>query len=169
MQYRRQKRWWNGYLLFYERVDSPFTGSRISVFSRRTTNLFFAEAVNSDAGKLPVLAGAIERGIQKENLEFMHLKALFSIENFRFMRSLVDSVAPLTVVEPMVTESLTQSNIDFSITIGFLAEGNAGEIGHARFKALDEFLAFLRPSNEKGDTRIGRRMGQQSPVVAQVQ
>ncbi|XP_065840669.1 ubiquitin carboxyl-terminal hydrolase 9X-like isoform X2 [Oscarella lobularis] len=84
MQYRRQKRWWNAYLLFYERVDSPST-----------------EAVSNDAGQLPVLPRAIERGIAKENLEFMHLKALYSIEYFRFMRSLVDSVAPLIVVEPM--------------------------------------------------------------------
>ncbi|XP_065841242.1 ubiquitin carboxyl-terminal hydrolase 9X-like isoform X2 [Oscarella lobularis] len=120
MQYRRQKRWWNGYLLFYERVDSPFT-----------------EAVNSDAGKLPVLAGAIERGIQKENLEFMHLKALFSIENFRFMRSLVDSVAPLTVVEPMketqeklvmlVLKLLTNFLLSYGLRTKKAIRGLAGE------------------------------------------
>ena len=78
------------------------------LISTHDESLFsFAEAVSNDAGKLP---GAIERGIQKENLKFVHLKALFSIEHFRFMRSLVDSVVPLTVVEPMVTES----DIDFS-------------------------------------------------------
>ncbi|XP_065840857.1 ubiquitin carboxyl-terminal hydrolase 9X-like [Oscarella lobularis] len=118
--YRRQKRWWNAYLLFNERVDSPST-----------------KAVSNDVGKLPVLPGAIERRIAKENLEFMHLKALFSIENFRFMRS-VDSVAPLTVdVEPMketqeklvmlVLKLLTNFLLSYGLRAKKAIRGLAGE------------------------------------------
>jgi ubiquitin carboxyl-terminal hydrolase 9/24 len=87
MQYRRQKRWWNAYLLFYEREDMPFT------------------VVGTDGTPSPNLPGAIERAVQRENLEYSHTKAQFSSEYFKFMQALAQANMPsITDRRPEISE-----------------------------------------------------------------
>lgn len=76
--YRRQKRWWNAYLLFYERVDVLAQPDRAS----SANNL--------------VMPVDIERSVRKENIQYMHVKTQFSEEYFQFMRKLTSA----SVVSP---------------------------------------------------------------------
>ena len=70
MQFRRQKRWWNAYLLVYERFDK----------------------VNStESVELPKAPVEICKSVQKENLEYLFTKIQFGIEYFGFMKDLLKS------------------------------------------------------------------------------
>jgi len=68
--HRRQKRWWNAYLLFYERVDVLSQPDRDTV----------TEKLN-----MPV---EIKRSVRKENIQFLHAKTQFSEEFFQFIKKL---------------------------------------------------------------------------------
>lgn len=67
---RRQKRWWNAYLLFYERVDVLSQPGR-----------------DAPSEKL-VMPASIERSVRRENIQFLHAKTQFSEEFFQFIRKL---------------------------------------------------------------------------------
>ena len=68
---RRQKRWWNAYLLFYERVD------------------ILAQRDRGDASISRVkMPSAIERSVCKENINFLHTRTQFSEEYFQFIKKL---------------------------------------------------------------------------------
>ncbi|XP_057300867.1 probable ubiquitin carboxyl-terminal hydrolase FAF-X [Hydractinia symbiolongicarpus] len=69
---RRQKRWWNAYLLFYERIDILCQTDRENTFT------------NGSIQMLP----AIKRSVRKENIQFLHTRTQFSNEYFQFMRKL---------------------------------------------------------------------------------
>ncbi|XP_046853983.1 probable ubiquitin carboxyl-terminal hydrolase FAF-X [Xenia sp. Carnegie-2017] len=70
MSYRRQKRWWNAYILFYERIEEEDNGFVL---------------VKNDV-KIPC---AIEQEVRKQNMEFLHNRIQFSNEYFDFIRKLV--------------------------------------------------------------------------------
>uniref|UniRef100_F6YDL2 USP domain-containing protein n=1 Tax=Ciona intestinalis TaxID=7719 RepID=F6YDL2_CIOIN len=74
MQYRRQKRWWNAYLLFYERVDVL----KDYELSKSIHNLSLGSSF--EGSNLPKV---IERRVQLKNIEFMHKRMQFSREYFR--------------------------------------------------------------------------------------
>ncbi|CAG9771327.1 unnamed protein product [Ceutorhynchus assimilis] len=84
--YRRQKRWWNAYMLFYTRHDVEDESlvksiNQLSmVSSRRETHL-----------KMPI---AIENSIRKQNIKFLHHRSQFTMEYFSFIRKLATSCAP---------------------------------------------------------------------------
>ncbi|XP_065644318.1 ubiquitin carboxyl-terminal hydrolase 9X isoform X4 [Hydra vulgaris] len=78
MMKRRQKRWWNAYLLFYERLDVASKTNREN---------------SSSCGKL-VMPSAIEKSVSQENIQFLHTKMQFSQEYFQFIRKLVLSSLP---------------------------------------------------------------------------
>lgn len=67
---RRQKRWWNAYLLFYERID-------ILTQTKR----------DSPTDKIYMPDG-IKWSVQKENINFLHTRTQFSNEYFQFIRKL---------------------------------------------------------------------------------
>jgi len=71
MQFRRQKRWWNAYILFYERLDVMEKKNRI------------------DCRKFLKMPSAIERSVRKQNIKFLHNRTQFCSEYFQFMRKLV--------------------------------------------------------------------------------
>ncbi|XP_066928951.1 ubiquitin carboxyl-terminal hydrolase 9X-like [Clytia hemisphaerica] len=70
MMKRRQKRWWNAYLLFYERVDVLAQPGRGAL-----------------SEKLDMPAG-IERSVRKENIQYLHAKTQFSEDFFQFIKKL---------------------------------------------------------------------------------
>ncbi|OQR72358.1 putative ubiquitin carboxyl-terminal hydrolase FAF-X-like [Tropilaelaps mercedesae] len=74
MSCRRQKRWWNAYILFYERVD-------LAARLERQVRL----------DELPVasLPPAIEMSVWQQNLQYTHVHVQFTPEFFRFIKQLV--------------------------------------------------------------------------------
>ncbi|XP_030747882.1 probable ubiquitin carboxyl-terminal hydrolase FAF-X isoform X2 [Sitophilus oryzae] len=87
--YRRQKRWWNAYMLFYTRLDveEEFLVKSVNQLSltssKRETHL-----------KMPL---AIENSIRKQNIKFLHHRSQFTIEYFSFVRKLATSSAQTSV------------------------------------------------------------------------
>ncbi|KAF2881719.1 hypothetical protein ILUMI_24454 [Ignelater luminosus] len=71
--YRRQKRWWNAYMLFYTRQDVE---------------------ENAIVKSFEQLGLSIENSIRKQNIKFLHHRSQFSVEYFSFIRKLVTCTAP---------------------------------------------------------------------------
>ncbi|XP_070538663.1 ubiquitin carboxyl-terminal hydrolase 9X-like isoform X2 [Ptychodera flava] len=82
MSYRRQKRWWNAYILFYERMDNPE-----KELSKQLEELKICKVENMLA--LPRMPMSIERAVRKQNIHFMHNKTHYSPEYFQFMKNLI--------------------------------------------------------------------------------
>ncbi|XP_051998079.1 probable ubiquitin carboxyl-terminal hydrolase FAF-X isoform X3 [Xyrauchen texanus] len=81
MSYRRQKRWWNAYILFYERMD---TLDKDSELVKYITELTVTSKPHQE--KMP---SAIERSVRKQNVQFMHNRMQYSLEYFQFIRKLL--------------------------------------------------------------------------------
>lgn len=82
MQFRRQKRWWNAYMLFYTRSDY----NEIQ-FEKKGEQLSLAESRHYLL-KMPL---PIERSVRYQNIKFLHTKSLFSNEFFAFIRNIIGS------------------------------------------------------------------------------
>lgn len=93
MQLRRQKRWWNAYMLFYTRCDQVTQLVRPSI-----EQLSLAESRNC----VLAMPAPIEKSVRSLNLRFLHSRNLFSTEFFNFIRKLVEFRAQSTVVEKLV-------------------------------------------------------------------
>ncbi|XP_037709570.1 probable ubiquitin carboxyl-terminal hydrolase FAF isoform X2 [Drosophila subpulchrella] len=85
MQYRRQKRWWNAYMLFYTRCDQSPVQYEPSV-----EQLSLTESRNM---VLP-LPKPIERSVRHQNIRFLHSRSIFSVEFFNFIKKLVSCNIP---------------------------------------------------------------------------
>ncbi|XP_046668911.1 probable ubiquitin carboxyl-terminal hydrolase FAF-X isoform X3 [Homalodisca vitripennis] len=87
MSYRRQKRWWNAYMLFYTRLDVEESAlvKSINQLSLSDTKL--------GVMKMPA---AIERSVRRQNIKFMHNRNQFSVEYFQFIRKLASCNIPPT-------------------------------------------------------------------------
>jgi len=94
MQFRRQKRWWNAYMLFYTREDH-----NQSIYKPTIEQLSLAESKNCI---LPMPA-PIDKSVRFQNIRFLHAKSLFSGEFFAFIRNLVSCCVPTTRIEKMVS------------------------------------------------------------------
>lgn len=79
MSYRRQKRWWNAYILFYERMD---TKDQDGEMIRYISDLTITRPHQ-------IMSPAIERSVWKQNVQFMHNRMQYSIEYFQFMKKLL--------------------------------------------------------------------------------
>ncbi|KAJ8679779.1 hypothetical protein QAD02_015566 [Eretmocerus hayati] len=77
--YRRQKRWWNAYMLFYTRNDAE---QNIPMKKVNELSLYTKLGVT----KMPP---AIEYSVRKQNIKFLHNRNQFNIEYFQFIRKLV--------------------------------------------------------------------------------
>lgn len=86
MQYRRQKRWWNAYMLFYTRCDEKTSTTTIS-----TEQLSLAESKDMI---LP-MPKPIENSVRSQNIRFLHSRNLFSTEFFNFIRKLTHCSVPI--------------------------------------------------------------------------
>ncbi|TRY97210.1 hypothetical protein DNTS_013712 [Danionella cerebrum] len=81
MSYRRQKRWWNAYILFYERMDTLDKDSELVKYISELT-------VSSKPHQVK-MPSAIERSVRKQNVQFMHNRMQYSLEYFQFIRKLL--------------------------------------------------------------------------------
>ncbi|XP_047353087.1 probable ubiquitin carboxyl-terminal hydrolase FAF-X isoform X1 [Vespa velutina] len=81
VSYRKQKRWWNAYMLFYTRLDIE-ENSLMKSFNE--LSLYTKLGVM----KMPQ---AIEYSVRKQNIKFMHNRNQFSAEYFQFIKKLVSS------------------------------------------------------------------------------
>jgi ubiquitin carboxyl-terminal hydrolase 9/24 len=84
--YRRQKRWWSAYLLFYDRADQcPVFDGGCCSFSPSTSpvSLSRTEALQSPRA-IPKPMKSI---VHKQNLEFLHHKSHYSFPYFQFMKN----------------------------------------------------------------------------------
>ncbi|XP_049853945.1 probable ubiquitin carboxyl-terminal hydrolase FAF-X isoform X1 [Schistocerca gregaria] len=80
MSYRRQKRWWNAYMLFYTRLD---------VEENLLVKSFNELSLSDSKHGILKMPPAIERSVRKQNIKFMHNRNQFSAEYFQFIRKLV--------------------------------------------------------------------------------
>ncbi|XP_031442804.1 probable ubiquitin carboxyl-terminal hydrolase FAF-X isoform X3 [Clupea harengus] len=81
MSYRRQKRWWNAYILFYERMDTPDRDGELVKYIQELT-------LGSKPNQIK-MPGAIECSVRKQNVQFMHNRMQYSLEYFQFMKKLL--------------------------------------------------------------------------------
>lgn len=102
MQFRRQKRWWNAYMLFYTRVDQ-----NASQYKPTIEQLSLAESKNCI---LPMPA-AIEKSVRIQNIRFLHARSLFSGEFFAFIRNLVSCCVPQTRIDKLVSRNFINKSI----------------------------------------------------------
>lgn len=84
--YRRQKRWWNAYMLFYTRQDLIK-----DILVKNLEDLTLTEK-KSCHFKMPV---SIENSIRKQNIKFLHQRSQFSLEYFQFIKKMAASNAHL--------------------------------------------------------------------------
>lgn len=85
MQYRRQKRWWNAYMLFYTRHDQSPLPTKPNI-----EQLSLAESKNC---VLP-MPEPIENSVRAQNIRFLHSRSLFSQDFFNFIKKLVICTVP---------------------------------------------------------------------------
>jgi ubiquitin carboxyl-terminal hydrolase 9/24 len=69
MAFKKQKRWWNAYILFYEKIES----AKLNPVEK------------SFKSAIPL---SIHKSVQKKNMKFMHFRNHFSIEYFQFIKKL---------------------------------------------------------------------------------
>ncbi|ELK07136.1 Putative ubiquitin carboxyl-terminal hydrolase FAF-X [Pteropus alecto] len=81
MSYRRQKRWWNAYILFYERLDTIEQGDELI--------RYISELAVTTRPHQIIMPSAIERSVRKQNVQFMHNRMQYSLEYFQFMKKLL--------------------------------------------------------------------------------
>ncbi|XP_060232828.1 probable ubiquitin carboxyl-terminal hydrolase FAF-X isoform X1 [Meriones unguiculatus] len=74
MSYRRQKRWWNAYILFYERMDVADENETSELIVNRPHQ---------------IMSPAIERSVWKQNIKFLHNQMQYSLEYFQFIKKLL--------------------------------------------------------------------------------
>ncbi|KZC06489.1 putative ubiquitin carboxyl-terminal hydrolase FAF-X [Dufourea novaeangliae] len=96
MSYRKQKRWWNAYMLFYTRLDVEENSLMKSV---NELSLYTKLGVM----KMPP---AIEYSVRKQNIKFMHNRNQFSAEYFQFIKKLV-SCNPHNINRQHMNEKLS--------------------------------------------------------------
>ncbi|XP_041351568.1 probable ubiquitin carboxyl-terminal hydrolase FAF-X isoform X2 [Gigantopelta aegis] len=79
---RRQKRWWNAYILVYERIDEM--KDEIDSVIKEMQKISISSTVPHVAMPL-----TIDRLVRKQNILFMHEKNQYCIEYFQFMKKLI--------------------------------------------------------------------------------
>ena len=94
MAYKKQKRWWNAYILFYERISNQdlntavkqrYQSGDVTRKQKLQSNSFIDEQKQF---KIPAF---ILKSVHKKNIKFLHHRHHFSIEYFQFIKKLVQA------------------------------------------------------------------------------
>ncbi|CAF0941972.1 unnamed protein product [Adineta ricciae] len=80
---KRQRRWWNAYILFYEQM----TTEQIENENSLEKNLSRLQLYDQTQ-RMPL---SVQRSVRKQNIKFLHNRIHFSPEYFHFMKRLVQS------------------------------------------------------------------------------
>ncbi|KAK0096487.1 hypothetical protein PV326_005319 [Microctonus aethiopoides] len=126
MNYRRQKRWWNAYMLFYTRLDVEENSLMKSV---NELSLYTKLGVM----KMPP---AIEYSVRKQNIKFMHNRNQFSAEYFQFIRKLVSCNPPHVINRQNLNDKLSPEIEELSMLSVQLASRFLFHTGFHTKKAL---------------------------------
>ena len=87
MTYKKQKRWWNAYILFYERIkNAERTPNQTTAFS--SNEAAFELLSIQKVQKMPPF---ILRSVHKKNIKFLHHRHHFSVEYFQFIKKLTQT------------------------------------------------------------------------------
>jgi len=130
MSYRRQKRWWNAYILFYERYDA-FQQEDEQELVKGVQDLTIDNKVNQI--KMP---GTIDRCVRKQNILFMHNKNQFSMEYFQFMRKLITCNGMHVQPQPGPDGKLSQDSEELAMISVQLASKFLFNVGFHTKKTL---------------------------------
>lgn len=95
----RQRRWWNAYILFYERLsDQPTEPTEQLNQSLSEVSLCKSKIESSTARTADILDDAnqrmpllVQRSVRKQNIKFLHNRIHLSPEYFAFMKTLVQN------------------------------------------------------------------------------
>ncbi|KAK3714003.1 hypothetical protein RRG08_009701 [Elysia crispata] len=101
--FRRQKRWWNAYILFYERIDE-------SSEEEEVTKEMKSLSLGSSWTPTMKMPEAIEKVVRRGNIRFMHEKSQFSVEYFTFIKKLV--VCNQFIINQCILEGKVSSEIE---------------------------------------------------------
>ncbi|XP_053482764.1 probable ubiquitin carboxyl-terminal hydrolase FAF-X isoform X5 [Ictalurus furcatus] len=116
MSYRRQKRWWNAYILFYERMDSLDKDSELVKYISELT-------VSSKPHQIK-MPPAIECSVRKQNVQFMHSRMQYSLEYFQFIKKLLTCnsvyLNPPPGQEHLLPEAEEMAKISIQLAARFL-------------------------------------------------
>lgn len=90
---RSKERWWNGYLLFYERVEADAAGDAMAIDASDSarsaaTSPSHSPVPSPGAAETPVDDPSIVLDVQDQNRQFNHRKEIFNREYFAFMFTL---------------------------------------------------------------------------------
>ncbi|KAL4844512.1 hypothetical protein H8958_013778, partial [Nasalis larvatus] len=116
MSYRRQKRWWNAYILFYEQMDMIDEDDEMI---RYISELTIARPHQI------IMSPAIERSVRKQNVQFMHNRMQYSLEYFQFVKKLLTCNGVYLNLAPGVAEKtqLLKLNVPATFMLVSLDEG----------------------------------------------
>lgn len=114
MSYRRQKRWWNAYILFYERMDTLDKDSELVKYITELT-------VSSKPHQVK-MPSAIERSVRKQNVQFMHNRMQYSLEYFQFIRKLLTCNSVYLNSPPGKSRHRPGGEVGFYIPLHFQCE-----------------------------------------------
>lgn len=78
MSYRHQKKWWNAYILFYERINITDEDKIVTYISELTITR-----------PIQIMSPAIQRSVWKQNVQFLHNQMQYSLEYFQFIKKLL--------------------------------------------------------------------------------
>ncbi|KAL4667321.1 hypothetical protein H8959_006010 [Pygathrix nigripes] len=116
MSCRRQKRWWNAYILFYEQMDMIDEDDEMI---RYISELTIARPHQI------IMSPAIERSVRKQNVQFMHNRMQYSLEYFQFVKKLLTCNGVYLNLAPGVAEKtqLLKLNVPATFMLVSLDEG----------------------------------------------
>ncbi|XP_046698680.1 probable ubiquitin carboxyl-terminal hydrolase FAF-X isoform X5 [Silurus meridionalis] len=116
MSYRRQKRWWNAYILFYERMDSLDKDGELIKY--------ISELSLSSKPHQIKMPPAIECSVRKQNVQFMHSRMQYSLEYFQFIKKLLTCnsvyLNPPPGQDHLLPEAEEMSKISIQLAARFL-------------------------------------------------
>ncbi|CAF5005896.1 unnamed protein product, partial [Rotaria socialis] len=79
----RQRRWWNAYILFYEKISNDESNPDNSLVNALTQLQLYDQTQ-----RMPL---SVQRSVRKQNIKFLHNRIHFSPEYFHFMKRLIQS------------------------------------------------------------------------------
>ncbi|CAF3635592.1 unnamed protein product [Rotaria socialis] len=130
---KRQRRWWNAYILFYEKIQ---TGAENSI--ENSENGLAQLQLYDQTQRMPI---SVQRSVRKQNIKFLHNRLLFSSEYFMFMKRLVqNNVQHLLSILPQAQndkkESVTNTIEELALICVQIATKFIFSIGWHTKKAL---------------------------------
>src|SRR4051794_20604406 len=97
MQQKRHKRWYNAYILFYERQDAEETmpipnklmeSMSLSKYKKYQKNIYIYFFSGGRSARPSVMPVALEEIVNRQNMKFCHRRNQFTHEFFAFIRLL---------------------------------------------------------------------------------